>query len=274
MSYHKLPTKYIEQISLNVSDITRSKEFYINKLGMKLLNEEDHKATLSFDNQTPAVELVQPENVVPLDRSKTGLFHVAFLVPSKTDLANVVYYLWKNQIPIQGASDHLVSEALYLQDPDGNGIEIYRDRPHEEWKWKNDHVVMDSVPLDVEGLLQERSETGWKGFPENTVIGHIHLQVHNLEEVRPFYEKLGFDIVAEYGPQALFMADNHYHHHIGLNVWNSRNGEKKHNNEIGLNWYSIQMTKEERKEIRKRLDIELSGGLYTVEDPSGIKIKF
>ncbi|GEL77292.1 VOC family protein [Tenuibacillus multivorans] len=276
MNYHQLPTKYIDQLSLNVSDIQRSIDFYSNTIGMQVLENGDRKAVMTFDGEQPILTLVQPESVNPLDRRKTGLFHVAYLVPTRSDLANAVYYFWKNQLPIQGASDHRVSEALYLADPDGNGIEIYRDREPNEWKWNNERVEMDTIPLDVNGILQERTDEGWNGFPKDSKIGHIHLQVHDIASVQPFYEALGFDVVAEYGPQALFMADQKYHHHIGMNVWNSRNGEKKLENDIGLNWYSVKMTEEDRQKAKENLSDQVSEaeGHYVVEDPAGIKVKF
>ncbi len=253
MSYHELPTKYIDQISLSVSNLEKSITFYKDILGMNLLSQTDDQAIFSFDGETPILTIEQVEYVKPLDRRKTGLFHIAYLVPTREDLANIVYHFWRNQLPVQGASDHKVSEALYLADPDGNGIEIYRDRDPEEWDWNGEEVVMDTIPLDIEGLLKERTEEGWTGFPSESTIGHIHLQIHDLPSVQPFYEKLGFEVVAKYGPQALFMSDDKYHHHIGLNVWNSRNSEAKSDDEVGLNWFSVKMTDGDRDKVKKLL---------------------
>ncbi|RPF54072.1 VOC family protein [Aquisalibacillus elongatus] len=276
MTYHKLPTKYIDQISLNVTDIERSVMFYRDVLGMNLLSHTIQRAVFSFEGETPVLTIVQPDDVKTLDRGKTGLFHIAYLVPSRSDLADVVYYFWKNQLPVQGASDHYVSEAFYLSDPDGYGIEIYRDREPNEWKWNGEHVEMATVPLDIEDLLKERSEEGWTGFPKDSTIGHIHLQVHDLQAVKPFYETLGFDVVANYGAQALFMADQYYHHHIGLNTWGSRNGEPKHDDEVGLNWYSVKMTEQDREQVKENLErqVQEQNGQYIAKDPAGIEVRF
>lgn len=276
MGYHELPTKYIDQISLIVSDLDKSITFYKDMLGMTLLKQTDSQAVFTFNGVTPVLTLEQIKDAKPLDRQKTGLFHIAYLVPTRQDLANVVYHFWRNQLPVQGASDHHVSEALYLADPDGNGIEIYRDREPEEWQWNGEEVAMDTTPLDIEGLLKERTEKGWTGFPENSMIGHIHLQVHDLPSVQPFYEKLGFEVVAKYGPQALFMSDNKYHHHIGLNVWNSRNGGPKDDDQIGLNWYSVKMTEEDREQVKESFGDQVKQtdeGCF-VSDPASITIKF
>lgn len=275
MSFHKLPTKHIDQLSLNVSNLDQSITFYREMLGMKLLEQSDRQAVFTFDGKNPILTIEQPNDVKPLDRRKTGLFHVAYLVPTRADLANVVYHFWRNQLPVQGASDHRVSEALYLADPDGNGIEIYRDRDPEEWKWQGNEVVMDTIPLDIQGLLKERTEEGWDGFTSDSMIGHIHLQVDDLKDVQPFYEKLGFDVVAKYGPQALFMSDNRYHHHIGLNVWNSRGGTKRDDHEVGLNWYSIKMTEGDRHHVKESFgeQVQDTEAGYFLEDPAGITIR-
>ncbi|MGM8214971.1 VOC family protein [Bacillaceae bacterium W0354] len=150
----------------------------------------------------------------------------------------------------------------------------------KEWQWNNGRVNMYTDSLNLEELLQHQTDEGWQGFPEGSVIGHIHLKVHDLNVVREFYcDLLNFDVVAEYGPQALFISDKGYHHHIGLNIWQSAGGQKKLEKEVGLNWYSIKMTEDERQDIKKKLEqkgylIEELKGSFVVEDPAGIKIYF
>ncbi|MFK4998859.1 VOC family protein [Bacillus sp. N9] len=141
-------------------------------------------------------------------------------------MADIVHHFIQKQIPIQGASDHDVSEALYLADPEGNGIEIYVDRSPDAWTWNGDQVYMTTKALDIENLLQDGSATGWKGMPAGTFIGHIHLQVSELAETKQFYcDRMGFEPILNYGSQALFISKHRYHHHIGLNTWNSEGAE-------------------------------------------------
>lgn len=280
MNFHQLPTKHVDQISLNVSNLDRSISFYEEILAFKVLENNEREAILSFDGKTPVLTLVVPDNVAPINYRNTGLYHVAYLLPSRKDLADCVFYFINKRIPVQGASDHGVSEAFYLADPDGNGIEIYADRHPDQWRWSGSLVNMVTEPMQIEDLLTERSEEGWKGCPEDTVIGHVHLQVDNLKPIREFYiDLLQFDVVAEYGPQALFISDQKYHHHIALNIWHSSGGNKKKENEVGLNWYSIKMTEDEREKIKSSLEqagymVIEENNRYIVEDPAGITIHF
>ena len=280
MSFHKLPTKHVNELSLNVSDLERSLSFYEHVLGFSILNKKANQATMTVDGETPILNLIQPENVRQLNARKTGLYHAAYLLPSRSDLADFLLFAIENRIPLQGASDHGVSEAIYLADPDGNGIEIYSDRQEEEWEWQNNRVHMITEALQADHLVQDKSDDGWLGAPKETVIGHVHLQVHNLEQIQKFYVNyFDFNVVLNYGAHALFISDNNYHHHIGLNVWNSMNGAKKEADEVGLNWYSIKMTEDDRQVVKDKLikaniQVEEQAGRYIVEDPAGITIRF
>src|SRR5690606_31295268 len=149
---------------------------------------------LTADGKTNILSLEQPSDVIPKQGRTTGLYHFALLLPEKKDLANIVVHLVENGIRF-GSSDHLVSEALYLHDPDGNEIEIYIDRAPSDWSWSGEEVAMAVDPLDFERLLKNREDT-WKGLPEETVMGHIHLHVSELVKTEEFYVKgLGFDVV-------------------------------------------------------------------------------
>ncbi|MBS4196038.1 VOC family protein [Lederbergia citri] len=269
----------IKQAVLTVQNLERSVDFYEKVLGFKVIERTNEKASISADGKTALLSLEQRKDATPRDPRTSGLYHIAFLMPNRSHLADIVHYFIQTRYPLQGASDHHVSEALYLADPEGNGIEIYIDRDPEKWIWQGDQVYMTTEPLDVENLLQEATETGWKGMPEKTIIGHIHLQVAELEKTREFYyDGLGFDLILRYGSQALFMSKNKYHHHIGLNTWNSKGVAAPSENSTGLKYFTIALpNNEEKQKIMEQLKkinapmTEENGKILTT-DPSGINI--
>lgn len=270
----------VDQVVLNVRDLELTLDFYTKVLGFKVIKHSDKKAVLSANGAAGLLILEKEEGSIPRPPRTTGLYHIAFLLPSRPDLANFVQYLIDFQYPIQGASDHSVSEALYLADPEGNGIEIYTDRDSQLWKWNKDEVHMTTEALDIRDLLEEKTEIGWKGIPVDTVIGHIHLQVSDLKKTEQFYcEGLGFDVVARYGPQALFVSKDRYHHHIGLNTWNSLNGMVPPENSTGLKWYSITLSSnEDYVKVKEQLseihaNAQEKDKMLFVKDPSGISIR-
>jgi catechol 2,3-dioxygenase len=184
----------------------------------------------------------------PHPRHTTGLYHFAILVPTRLELARTLSHLLESETRVDGASDHLVSEALYLADPDGNGIEIYRDRRRNEWPLLNGKIQMDSKAFDVPGVLSELTgqEPAWDGLHSDTTIGHIHLHVAYLDEAEKFYtEVLGFDRILRYGPSAAFVSAGGYHHHIGLNTWAGVGVSPPAAGSVGLNWYEIVLPNEE-----------------------------
>lgn len=183
----------------------------------------------------------------------TGLYHFAILVPSRLELAQTLKHLIDTETRIGGASDHLVSEALYLSDPDGNGIEIYRDRPRNEWPIVNGRIEMDTQPFNVESVLGElhgravqSRDLIWNGLHADAAIGHIHLHVSHLSEAEAFYTQvLGFDLITRYGPSAAFVSAGGYHHHIGLNTWAGVGAPPPPPESVGLDWYEILLPDEE-----------------------------
>ncbi|WP_163971453.1 VOC family protein [Oceanobacillus halotolerans] len=275
--FFEKPTVYVKDVSINVTDIQKSVEFYIDIIGFQPLYQESRKAVLTADGKTPLLTLEQPDHVQPKEPRTTGLFHFAILLPTRSDLSAFLKHIIQKGVQL-GASDHYVSEALYLNDPDGNGIEVYRDRPSSEWNWENGKVAMATEPLDGEGLLKE-SDKEWTGLPSETVMGHIHLHVADLQITEKFYvDGLGFDIVTTY-PGALFASTGHYHHHLGLNIWNGEGAKAPAENSVGLNYFTLQFPDEEyRKHVRNQLQkIDATDkeedGYYLVEDPSGNCIK-
>jgi len=174
----------------------------------------------------------------------TGLYHFAILTSSRAALARSLRRLAEVRWPLSGASDHLVSEALYLDDPDGNGIEIYSDRPRDAWPRRNGQIQMATDPLDFDSLLAEleRDHQPWDGLAPDTVIGHAHLHVADLRTTEDFYHGvLGFDIIQHYGPSALFVSAGGYHHHIGLNTWAGVGAPPPPPGSAGLRYFVVQM---------------------------------
>ncbi len=212
---------HIGYARLRVADLNRSLGFYRDQLGLTEIRRDGDTSYLSADGSEPAIIiLTEDPDAPPKPRRSTGLYHVAIRLPSRKALAETFRQLVVKQVPFSGFSDHLVSEALYLPDPDDNGLELYRDRPREEWRMSNGAVAMDTLPLDLDDLLGEAGDEPYTGIDPATDIGHIHLHVSSLPRAEAFYvDLLGFDAMQRSYPGALFVAAGGYHHHIGLNTW-------------------------------------------------------
>jgi catechol 2,3-dioxygenase len=218
------PNLRVRSVHLDVSDLPRSADFYERVLGLPLIAREDHRAQLGADPQSPALVLADIADPTPLPPAATGLYHVAWLHPSRASLADTVRRVAGAGWPFEGASDHGVSEALYLSDPDGLGIEIYADRPRERWQRPPDGhgVSMATLPLDLEDLLAQSTREPDPAVAPGTGVGHVHLKVADVPRAAAFYrEALGLEEQAEL-PSAAFLAAGGYHHHVGVNSWQSR----------------------------------------------------
>jgi catechol 2,3-dioxygenase len=218
------PETHVGPVRLTVADLDREREFYERAIGLRVLGDEsDEGSTLRLGaDGTVVVELEGDPDAPPRRRGTTGLFHLAILVPSRTDLAGALRRVVGGGGPLAGASDHLVSEALYLADPEGNGIEIYRDRAREEWRRVDGQIEMATLPLDLDSLLAERGDDDGESTeaPSGTRIGHVHLHVADVAAAEEFYAGvLGFDVTVRGYPGALFLSAGGYHHHIGVNTW-------------------------------------------------------
>jgi len=210
----------IGRVALTVHDIGRVGSFYQKALGLDEISADGEVTRLGIGPRV-LLELRQDKAARRRDASEAGLFHTAFLLPSRQDLGAWLLYAANSGLPLEGASDHLVSEAIYLSDPEGNGIEVYSDRPRDTWTIRNGSIHMTSDGLDLNNLVA--SATGpWKAAPAATVVGHVHLQVGAVPEAEAFYSgTLGFDVTTHY-PGAAFYGSGGYHHHLATNVWNSR----------------------------------------------------
>ncbi len=209
-------------------------------MGLRRIDSGHGVARLGSDG-TPVVELDHRADAPPRPPGTTGLFHLAILVPNRAALAAALARAVRAGGRISGASDHLVSEALYLNDPEGNGIEIYRDRPRAEWERDGGEIRMSTLPLDVDGLLGEmREDEPESGMPDGTRIGHVHLNVADLDAAERFYSGvLGFDVTVRGYPGALFLSTGGYHHHIGVNTWAGPGAPAPPAGSRGLEWFEL-----------------------------------
>lgn len=262
-------------VNLQVSDLERSKDFYQRVIGFNVEKETEDQASLGAGGRTLLV-LTGIPGAVKVPRH-SGLYHFAILTPSRRALGKSLRNLIDTGAEIQGGADHLVSEAIYLADPDGNGIEIYRDRPRDEWQDENGQLKMATDPLDFQGILETTNglNGSWGGLEEGTRLGHMHLHVTNLEQAASFYEKvLGFDFQLNYMNSATFLSAGGYHHHIGLNTWNGVGAPSNPPDAVGLKYFSVNLVgDDEIRLLSERLDRaqwpyeEVHSGML-VRDPS------
>jgi catechol 2,3-dioxygenase len=254
------------RVDLTVADAERERRFYEEVVGLP-----SGLGLVGFHEA--------PDAPAP-DPRATGLFHLAIVVPTRRDLALALVRLARARWPLTGASDHLVSEALYLNDPEGNGIEIYRDRPREEWSRTADGWRIDTLPLDLDDVVGELDgDPGDVGpMPEGTTMGHVHLKVADVPATESFYTDLiGFDVMARV-PSASFISAGEYHHHLGMNAWQSRGGPAPEPGSLGLRSYEVLVPEAaEVDAVHDRLaaagvGVERSNGTVTTTDPSGNRV--
>lgn len=267
-------------VTLAVADRDALVAWYGEVLGFVEQTRDGGRSTLGAADGAPVLILEEAPGLAAHDPRTAGLFHVAYLVPTREDLARWVRHVAETRIPIEGASDHLVSEAFYLSDPEGNGIEVYRDRPRAEWRRQGDGIAMDTLPADIDGLLAlGRRLPAWAGAPAGTTVGHVHLKVADIEASRRFYlDLLGLDLMATY-PGALFVAAGGYHHHLGLNVWRSKGRPKRAVPELGLRETTLVVPDAAaRAALAERIaqaghPAERDGDAAIVTDPAGNRLR-
>ncbi|CCM74837.1 VOC family protein [Rhizobium mesoamericanum] len=276
-SYALTRPAYVDQSHLVVTDLPLVSSFYQSMLGLGVIEKSASGEVLGVDG-TPLLSLTTGKHVRVAPRDAAGLFHTAFLMPSRTELARWLRHAAHNNVVLDGASDHLVSEAIYLSDPEGNGIEIYADRPHEQWKFHQDgQVEMATLRLDLQSLYNSVApDDAWAGMADGTAIGHIHLQVGNIPEADAFYrDVLGLKLMAQ-RPGASFFATGGYHHHVAANIWNSRGAGTRADGMTGLSDYTLRFNDKVSldKAVAKLDELEIkserrNGGVF-LHDPWGI----
>ncbi len=267
-------TAWIGRTALLVTDLDATVDFYRDVVGLAIHARDETTATLGVDG-TPLLVLKRDENAPARSREEAGLFHNAFRVPSRTALGAALERI-RDRWQLDGASDHHVSEALYLTDPEDNGVEIYRDRPKAEWPRADDgSVQIGTVSLDLTDVAAQSD--GAATAPPETTVGHVHLEVSSIDAARAFYvDTLGLRVQTA-ARSALFVAAGDYHHHLGLNTWN---GRSKPLDGRGLAWFEFVVSDEGAlATVRQRLeDADIParerGRSLEIHDPDGISIRF
>ena len=271
---------YVDHSHLVVKDLPLVSSWYQSIMGLSLIEKTASGETLGVSGR-PLLTLTTEGGADFAPRNAPGLFHTAFLVPDRAQLSRWLAHIAHNNVPLQGASDHLVSEAIYLGDPEGNGIEVYRDRPRDEWNYLQDGMVkMGTLPLDLQKLYDEApKDAAWGGMAEGTAIGHIHLQVSDIPQANAFFgDVLGLDLMATY-PGASFFASGKYHHHVGANIWNSRGAPKRTSKMTGLSDYTVhfndpaKLTTAIAKLDELAIPVTRNGDTVSLVDPWGIGLK-
>src|SRR5258708_9997873 len=215
----------IGAVGLKARDLSRLTDFYTNAIGLQVIDRDSTTARLGAGGVV-FFELEAAPDAIPDDPRSAGLFHTAFLQPTRADLARWLVHVAKNRVPLSGASDHLVSEAIYLDDPEGNGIEVYRDRLPEEWTWSGDRIKMATDRLDLDNLAADAGNIAHAGAPGGLRIGHIHLRLGDLEPTQQFYGTVGMMPTAGRGG-APVMASGRHHHHIRRHNWRNAEGRRR-----------------------------------------------
>lgn len=269
------PRTSVGRVTLTVRDLKGMRAFYERVLGLQTLDTDGQRALLGVPDR-PLVGLVEDRAAPPRPPYSTGLFHLAILVPDRAELARSLQRTIEVRWPLQGASDHLVSEALYLGDPEGNGIEVYRDRPRSEWLQDGDEIRMATLPLDLDGVLAELGSGQLGALSTGARMGHVHLNVADLGAGEAFYAGLlGLDVTARGYPGALFLSAGGYHHHVGLNTWRGQGAPPPPPGALGLRHYDLLVPDTAAiQEALERLreggaEVEHTEGACATRDPSG-----
>ena len=270
----------IGRVKLQVSDIARSLLYYETVLGLRAIGKSATHAVLGpHGDDTPILELHEKPGARPVPRrGLLGLYHFAVLLPDRASLGRFLKHLARLGAQA-GMSDHLVSEAIYLQDPDNLGIEVYADRPREAWEHVGRQLTMATNPLDTDDLLQAAGATEWQGMPAGTRIGHVHLNVGDIAQAESFYHvALGFDKVVWSYPGALFMSAGGYHHHLGTNTWARTAASATDADARLLEWELLLPSAKDAEAAAKSvadagIPVGNSDGSYTVRDPWGTQVR-
>jgi len=269
------PATQVGVVALTVADLDRSVAFYTSAIGLAVLQRTGPDVALGAAGAPLLLLREQPGALPWMIDAMTGLYHFAILVPRRADLGRWLRHYLSSEYPPPGQGDHIVSEAFYLRDPDGHGIEVYADRPRETWHWVDGQIRMGAGPIDVRGLLAEagNAHEAWTGMPAGTCVGHVHLQVGDIAQAEAFYHGvLGFDVVARM-PTALFVSAGGYHHHLGMNVWHSEGASPAPADTASLRFFTLALPSDEaRSAVVARIAdagiaFQQEGNAVVVRDP-------
>lgn len=269
--YHERPNIFVTDIVLRVQQLERSKEFYKTIMGFKVLEEEEAKVVFTVDGKNPIVTIIRPEDIGPKIPRRTGLYHFAVLLPDRLQLGLFLKNTRDKNYHIVGGSHHGVSEAIYLEDPDDNGIEVYADTDESQWDRHDYTINMVTERLDYSELTAYTGDQIWEGAPKGTIIGHIHLHVADLDESFKFYNILGFELTQAIRHHAYFISTGGYHHHIGMNIWNGKGAPPLPENSAGMKYFTLKLPNEEIRTEKVRLFREAGYGVIETKD--GIFVK-
>jgi catechol 2,3-dioxygenase len=270
----------IGMVTLRVRDLDKVADYYRDAIGLTVMQRSATSARLGSGG-VALLDLERREGAARGARNAAGLYHTAFLMPTRKDLARWLVHAAKNKIPLSGFADHLVSESVYLDDPEGNGIEVYADRAPELWKWEAGSVAMATDQLDIDGLLAltDTHTTSYAKAPDDLRIGHMHLRVGDLEQADRFYAgTIGFAPTRKRSGAA-FLSSGRYHHHLGINIWQSAGAGPRDDTTTGLAWFSLEVAtpeilqaQEQRLRQAGAPALALTNGIETV-DPWGTKLR-
>ncbi|MBP9478880.1 MAG: VOC family protein [Sebaldella sp.] len=266
----------IKRAVLKVIDIEKMKNYYTSVLGMEVISIENKKVNLGINNNV-ILTLVTDEGVILKSREEANLYHIAYLLPNREELANFLGHIIDSKTEVQGAADHLVSEAIYMTDPEGNGIEVYADRDRDKWKYlPNGNVIMDTIPLNADELYNLSNGEKYK-LSSEAVIGHIHMQSYDVDKMTKFYKNNFLLSKTSELPDAIFLSYDGYHHHFAFNHWDYTVSEPGSENSTGLKLIEYEIDSERFFKIKENLSntnkIEESGNFIVINDPNNIKIK-
>jgi len=270
---------HIGVVALAVRDLDRIQAYYSDLLGLAVIDRTADGVRLGAGG-VAFIELQHRPDAKPDDQRTAGLYHTAFLMPTRVDLARWLVRVAQNRVPVTGVSDHLVSEAIYLDDPEGNGVEVYSDRASETWRRNGDLIEITTDPLDLDDLVRAAGDgAAYADAPAGLRVGHVHLRVGDVEQAEQFYrDTLGLAVTRRRGG-ASFMSSGGYHHHIAANVWHSRGAPVRDPDRAGLAWFSFEATDRPTLDAAAArltaagLPVTPTGGGIETADPWGTRIR-
>ena len=272
---------HIGAVGMIVRDLDRLTAYYRDLLGLTVQQRTPQVAVLGVNDVT-LLELTHGPDALPDDPHEAGLYHTAFLMPTRADLARWILRTANSRVAITGASDHDVSEAIYLDDPEGNGVEVYSDRPREQWRRDGAMIFQKTDPLDIDAIVREvdPATATYPSAPEGLRIGHIHLRVGDVARAENFYRgALGLDVTRR-RTGATFMSSGGYHHHVAVNTWHSSGARARSGKRAGLDWFAMEINDRATMDgLKKRfaaagVAIEENPGGFAAMDPCGTRIRF